>query len=528
VERDDAAARRDVQSHRDIHFNNGGMTMSERAMPVGLLRDARGVYGIGVSKSFVDAARHRLKHEERLPDALILRPDRFPDRFEDTKPYKAVLQRITGGFRHGMFSYASEERLRQFIHHEALRRAGLCWPPQPGRSDPRWWSHDPKWQAHNRGIYHGLRLNSLQVINRLIGLAHEEAADADAVKAARRFTFNYREHIYRASAQSRRALQVTDTFPVLALALYSDHWRLNEFNFGNVESYKAAEADFAARKKAAADLVERGARLRDVAATMDLTMALRRIKPGAAHVANRFVRTHPDLLHFMPEALPRSRNWLRLVRWADHKVSSDYAEWVARHAAQIPGGLDQVYSRINDLADWVRAGTTTETSGRLPRGTQFMPSMSLKTMTKLSADWHEAVARDMSGPQFAFPVPWYPAAEIDGYEILPIDSSAELYREGAAMHHCAGTYGDAVKHGAIYIYSIRQNGKRLATLELVRTDKGAASNQLRGPCNTQPPKKIVSTVQRWLRAPGAQQDHAQRDRKRNIAALGDDADGVPF
>jgi hypothetical protein len=130
--------------------------MSERAMPVGLLRDARGVYGIGVSKSFVDAARHRLKHEERLPDALILRPDRFPDRFEDTKPYKAVLQRITGGFRHGMFSYASEERLRQFIHHEALRRAGLCWPPQPGRSDPHCrdhgWLHGDRHEAHSEAV----------------------------------------------------------------------------------------------------------------------------------------------------------------------------------------------------------------------------------------------------------------------------------------------------------------------------------------------------------------------------------------
>jgi hypothetical protein len=59
------------------------------------------------------------------------------------------------------------------------------------------------------------------VINELIGKALQEAADADAVKAARRFTFAHRENIYRAAALSRRALQLTETFPVLAMAIYS-------------------------------------------------------------------------------------------------------------------------------------------------------------------------------------------------------------------------------------------------------------------------------------------------------------------
>jgi len=43
----------------------------------------------------------------------------------------------------------------------------------------QWWSEDKKQQAHNRGVYHGLRQLSLRVINHLIGRALEEAADAD-------------------------------------------------------------------------------------------------------------------------------------------------------------------------------------------------------------------------------------------------------------------------------------------------------------------------------------------------------------
>ena len=235
----------------------GGLIVTDantsRTMPVELLRDGRGVYGIGVSDLFdleglvwscgIELEQYTF---ERPPRALILRPDRFLG----TKPLGAVLQKIAGGFRRRPFMRSHEDRLRQFIHHEALNRAGLRWPPQHLNPGVAWWSPDKKQQARNRGIYHGLRLLSLQIINRLIGKALEEAADADAVKASRRFTFKHRESIYHAAALSRRALQLTDTFPLLALALYSDQWRLPPL--GDFQNW---DAEIYARKNCATDLV---------------------------------------------------------------------------------------------------------------------------------------------------------------------------------------------------------------------------------------------------------------------------------
>jgi PcfJ-like protein len=130
----------------------------------------------------------------------------------------------------------------------------------------------------------------------------------------------------------------------------------------------------------------------------------------------------------------------------------------------------------------------------------FTPSMSLKTAMMLSADWHEAVANNLDGSNSAFPNPWYPAARLGDYEILPIEDAASLYREGTAMHHCVGTYGDQVQLGSTYIYSIRRNGERVATLALGRDGGRAYLDQIRGPCNTDPPKTIVGVARRWLRA----------------------------
>jgi len=92
---------------------------------VDLLRDGRGVYGIGVPGD-VDHRELAIVcgHESAIawkPPALILRPDMLAV----PKYHKAALQKITGGFRHGMFSRCIEEHLRQVIHYQMLYTAGL-------------------------------------------------------------------------------------------------------------------------------------------------------------------------------------------------------------------------------------------------------------------------------------------------------------------------------------------------------------------------------------------------------------------
>jgi PcfJ-like protein len=140
-------------------------------------------------------------------------------------------------------------------------------------------------------------------------------------------------------------------------------------------------------------------------------------------------------------------------------------------------------------------------------------------VTALSADWHEAVANNLDGPNFAFPDPWFPAASLGDYEILPIEDGASLYREGTAMHHCVGTYGDEVQRGDCYVYSIRRNNERVATVALCRHDGRTYLDQIRGRCNIQPPKAIVATVLRWL--------HSQRPLPPSaIAAVQSDRNGV--
>jgi PcfJ-like protein len=253
----------------------------------------------------------------------------------------------------------------------------------------------------------------------------------------------------------------------------------------------------------ATELVERGARLRDVAAVMQIPMALRRVKPGAAHlVVGLPYWVDPEwinpqwIISHMPDPLPRMRVWLRAVYHAHLRAGSDFAEWTARHASQI-GSENELAFFLNDTVDWVRASHGDEGHQFVAR--PFKPTMSLRTVTRLSAEWHEAVASNLTGPQHTFPAPWFPATTINGVEIIPIDNSADLYREGAFMHHCIGTYADKVRGGRYCVYSIRRDGERVASAGLVLQGFRAELDQLRGPCNAPAPKQIAAAVQRWLR-----------------------------
>ena len=102
--------------------------MKQVIHPVELLRDRKGIYGIGIAK-YVEI--------DHPPSSILLRPDRLDG---SCVIWGAIYQMITGGFRHGMFCHTSEERLRSVVHHEMLRRAGLPWPPSDGPDDqyPYW------------------------------------------------------------------------------------------------------------------------------------------------------------------------------------------------------------------------------------------------------------------------------------------------------------------------------------------------------------------------------------------------------
>jgi hypothetical protein len=88
--------------------------------------------------------------------------------------------------------------------------------------------------------------------------------------------------------------------------------------------------------------------------------------------------------------------------------------------------------------------------------------------------------------------PLRPTSVIDGVEFVHLNSAFALQEEGSAMHHCVGSYSDYIRMGRMVIFSVRKDGKRIATLSYSESarmrDEGLLlfweTHQFLGPCNT--------------------------------------------
>jgi hypothetical protein len=122
---------------------------------------------------------------------------------------------------------------------------------------------------------------------------------------ARRFQFYDRYEIYRATAVTRRALQLVNVFPTLGLAIFGA--RSHGVNVTLVPEAKR--------------LVEGGAPLRKIAELMGVPIAFRIVKPGAARLALAVADAFEDprlIDAYVPESLTKMKVWVKCIYLAQH------------------------------------------------------------------------------------------------------------------------------------------------------------------------------------------------------------------
>jgi PcfJ-like protein len=441
--------------------------MPNDSRPIDLLSDSKGIYGIGILYD------HLIDEESRWYKHLIFRPDVLAESAFPMDHRETLLQTLP---KH-RFMLTYEWTLHEIMLAEALKRnpryQDLEQEVEVGQEEGEGWGAGERAKLYRKirwGQHKRQRINLNGMLKKLIS----EAAEPNALKLARRFHPLVRQNIYRGAAISQRALQLIDTFPVLGLVIYCplDEWR--------------------DRTSEAVKMVERGARLNQIASFMDIPMWTRKLKPAEAHWFDYV----PDDLHcYLPEKTWEQRLWLRafMSRGADNP---DFAYWIARNVLKVGNRIRPVLNFLSDMNDWVM-----EAKRKKPRciTRPFSQDMSVKTVRTENELWHEAIAKCKAPKsKYKIPAPWYPAGQVSGYQIVPLDSTEELWKEGRAMHHCAGSYDYRVAAGKCYMYSVRQGDNRLATVELVRKQGKVTPLQIRAACNAEPSKEVKIAVRKWI------------------------------
>lgn len=206
------------------------------------------------------------------------------------------------------------------------------------------------------------------------------------------------------------------------------------------------------------------------------------------------------LAQSIPATARQQRLWLCLLdTWTRHmgRQFDDpglHLGWAAIRLRDVPMRMNAANAPapaldVRDLADF--AGNSRRT---------FNEKWTLQQAVNASERWHVESARQANEAAFLHQhgIGWkqiidyapLPArAEIGGFEFVALQSGAQIFSEGREMHHCVMTYAALVARGRSRLYSIRQQGSRVATLELVRMSSTTrpranyAPAQLKGPGN---------------------------------------------
>ena len=155
-----------------------------------------------------------------------------------------------------------------------------------------------------------------------------------------------------------------------------------------------------------------------------------------------------------------------------------------RESQANPGDNQRITRESGDLTDYIEA---------MCRDQVRIESNSWNGLIQRSARWHREmnereehqrrqhlINRDggyLEWNSLVGPV------EIDGFTIHPLTSELELLEEGREMRHCVSGYGRTCANGGSRIFSITQEGRRIATMEIQLGQKNWTINQIRGTQN---------------------------------------------
>lgn len=293
-----------------------------------------------------------------------------------------------------------------------------------------------------------------------------------------------------------------------------------------MECFRESDRDFVLRDWQA--IVRDRPKLRDLLKFYGLIRPLRALdgqafRGGQAEhqvIQNLCDISPSSLAQAIPTAIRDQHIWLRaLGEWSDAMDRQEQSvralfDWAAyalgSHILRGGGTLDQA-SAVADYAAFHVEG--------------FNRRWSYQRAYRAALEWHKELAQASSEKAYLLThkMGWNDiidygdlprTATIEGFEIVALQSGAALHAEGVDMHHCVASYARNVIRGLSRIFSVRKNGRRVATFEISRSGFLLASGeflqlpgsrrlshkliQIKGPYNAEVSREIEQAIHAFI------------------------------
>lgn len=302
-----------------------------------------------------------------------------------------------------------------------------------------------------------------------------------------RYHYRIRNRVWRLASQHEHFADLLESDPAAAVAIVS-----------------RSEKDPIRQKSMA--LVESGAPLARIAETLSQPLWLRRLPPEAFGMPldhgfsscwhdSQFAKS---LLNAMPPEPALAARWLQAVIAAEQVGDRAFVTWLA---AQKVYRLKRMPSfEVLPLAMY--AWYSTQPS--LPCGqivsTVWNDKMSLPRAASLARAWVLRGLQDFCLDPENFQNSWCRSRVVGSHEIVPLITASSLHDESIFLRNCLHRYVLAVASGKTHIFSIRQNGARLAAMEVKPSETTGMPRiaQICGLANTRASQESIDAAAMWL------------------------------
>ncbi len=257
-------------------------------------------------------------------------------------------------------------------------------------------------------------------------------------------------------------------------------------------------------------LIRKGTKLKTLMREFGLPLPMRQLH--ACEIDSRRANLFLDRLALMlspselAQAIPEERmaqsHWMGAIEAFDDRARSR----VQMRAMGRDAYVERFAWAAPALARAIAAGEQVDDAGDMvdflvSPGRPFNPRWSWLQARERSTTWHREHAAEAAentrlgfSPDKLFDFAPFPLeANVAGLDFVALRSVLELREEGRRMRHCVGGYHAELSAGHRF-YSIRRDGQRLATAQLV----DFTAVQVKGPQNAKPKAEVMRALGKFL------------------------------
>jgi hypothetical protein len=245
--------------------------------------------------------------------------------------------------------------------------------------------------------------------------------------------------------------------------------------------------------------------LAEVIAPLELANCLKKIPPEACrvplHGLHWMAGAERLIAPFVPCEPRPAGIWLAATGYAYEACDERFAFWIARQR-ELLACRSFVPALLLPLAVYA---WHSETAERDPYPTEirpWTPRCDVVPAIRNATHWLQYVTLLTQVGRDGLTDTWLCAGTSDRYRFEPLATPAQIVAEARAMRNCVASYGDALSVGACRLFSVTENGQRVATLEVIACGEPPEFllNDIKGPNNRACPREIERAACRWLRA----------------------------